>query len=68
MKGRIFDKNDQKRLADFLKRTRARFLLVLKNTGFIYGLYENCGFRILSFDNRYLYNMRAAMTAAPSTC
>ena len=54
-----FDKNDQKRLADFLKRTRARFLLVLKNTGFIYGLYENCGFRILSFDNRYLYNMRS---------
>lgn len=57
--GKDFDKNDQKRLADFLKRTRARFLLVLKNTGFIYGLYENCGFRILSFDNRYLYNMRS---------
>lgn len=57
--GKDFDKNDQKRLADFLKGTRARFLLVLKNTEFIYRLYEDCGFRILTFDNRYLYNMRS---------
>ena len=57
--GKDFDKNDQKRLADFLKGTRAQFLLVLKNTEFIYGLYEDCGFRILNFDNHYLYNMRS---------
>ncbi len=56
--GREFDRDDQKRLADFLKGTKARFLLVIKNTAYIYSLYQE-GFRILSFDNRYLYNMRS---------
>lgn len=57
--GKDFDKNDQKRLADFLKTTEARFLLVIKNTEYIYGLYEDSGFRILTFENHYLYNMRS---------
>ena len=57
--GKDFDKNDQKRLADFLRGTRAKFLLVLKNTAYIYRLYEDSGFRILTFDNHYLYNMRS---------
>ena len=56
--GREFDRDDQKRLADFLKGTKARFLLVIKNTAYIYSLYQE-GFRIFSFDNRYLYNMRS---------
>lgn len=57
--GREFDKNDQKRLADFLKQTKAQFLLVIKNTSYIYSLYCDSGLRMLSFDNRYLYNMRS---------
>lgn len=57
--GKEFDKDDQKRLADFLKNTKAQFLLVIKNTSYIYSLYCDSGFRMLSFDNRYLYNMRS---------
>ena len=57
--GKAFGKEDQKRLADFLKETKAQFLLVIKNTSYIYSLYSDSGFRMLSFDNRYLYNMRS---------
>lgn len=57
--GKEFGREDQKRLADFLRTTRAKFLLVIKNTEYIYGLYQDSGFRILTFDNRYLYNMRS---------
>lgn len=57
--GREFGKDDQKRLADYLKSTPARFLLVIKNTEFIESLYQNSGFRMLAFDNRYLYNIRS---------
>lgn len=57
--GKEFGKDDQKRLAEFLKNTKAQFLLVIKNTSYIYSLYCDSGFRMLSFDNRYLYNMRS---------
>ena len=57
--GKEFGKADQKRLADFLKNTKAQFLLVIKNTSYIYSLYCDSGFRMLTFDNRYLYNMRS---------
>lgn len=56
--GKDFDRADQKRLADFLKETKAQFLLVIKNTNYIYSLYQD-RFRMLSFDNHYLYNMRS---------
>ena len=56
--GRSFTREDQKRLASFLERTPARFLLVIKNTDFIYSLYEG-KFRILAFENKYLYNVRS---------
>lgn len=55
--GRSFTKEDQKRLANVLGQTKARFILVIKNTDFIKGLYEN-DFNILSFDNRYTCNVR----------
>lgn len=55
--GRAFTQADQRRLAAALGRTRARFLLVIKNTGFIRSLYED-RFSILSFDRTYAYNMR----------
>lgn len=57
--GNKFDRDDQRRLADFLDRTQAQFLLVIKNTDFIYSLYEPLGFRMLAFENRYLYNVRS---------
>lgn len=56
--GRAFDANDQRRLAQYLKKTPARFILVIKNTDFIYSLYQN-DFNILTFENQYAYNMRS---------
>lgn len=57
--GKAFDREDQRRLAEFLKHTKAQFLLVIKNTSYIYSLYCEENFRMLSFDNHYLYNMRS---------
>ena len=46
-----FDENDHIRLAEYCKKTEAKFMLVIKNTSFIYKLYEE--FRIDSFDKKY---------------
>lgn len=56
--GKSFTKKDQERLANALKRTEAKFILVIKNTDYIYGLYEK-DFNILSFDKQYTYNVRS---------
>lgn len=56
--GRDFTKSDQERLANFLLKTAAQFILVIKNTDFIYSLYKD-KFNILSFDNQYTYNVRS---------
>ena len=57
--GNQFRQEDQVRLARCLARTKAQFLLVIKNTDFIYELYEPLKFRMLSFENRYIYNVRS---------
>ena len=57
--GRDFTKNDQKRLAEILYETKAKFLLIIKYTDYIYSLYEHSGFQILSFDKTYTYNVRS---------
>lgn len=49
-----FDKNDQVRLANYLKHTKAKFMLIIKNTDFIYNLYKDNGFYIKKFDKKYL--------------
>lgn len=49
-----FDKNDQIRLAEYLKNTKAKFMLIIKNTDFIYNLYKDKGFYIKTFDKKYL--------------
>ena len=49
-----FGKDDQIRLANYLKKTKAKFMLVIKNTEFIYSLYKDSGFNIKSFDKKYL--------------
>ena len=56
--GKDFTKRDQERLARCLRETPAKFILVIKNTDFIYDLYKE-DFRILSFDNQYTYNVRS---------
>lgn len=56
--GRPFGKNDQARLADALRTTPAKFLLIIKNTDYIRSLYEK-DFHIHSFDKQYTYNVRS---------
>lgn len=56
--GKDFTKFDQERLAYSLRKTVAKFILVIKNTEFIYNLYEKY-FNILSFDKQYTYNVRS---------
>ena len=53
-----FNKNDQIRLSNFLKNTKAKFMLIIKNTDFIYNLYNNSGFYIKSFDKKYLVSFQ----------
>lgn len=56
--GTDFTQADQERLAHALKKTPAQFVLVIKNTDFIYSLYSK-DFTTLSFDNQYTYNVRS---------
>jgi DNA adenine methylase len=54
-----FGQRDQERLADYLlKRCPARFLLVIKNTPFIQGLYARQGLQIRSFEKKYLVSFQ----------
>lgn len=53
-----FTKDDQIRLADSLSDTSAKFILIIKQTDFIAELYAERGFKIESFEKKYLYNMR----------
>ncbi len=48
-----FGREEQERLCECLKHTPAKFLLVIKNTDFIYDLYRD-DFNITSFDKKYL--------------
>lgn len=57
--GTAFTQWDHERLADALQATPAQFILVIKNTDFIRGLYEGRGFHIRSFDKFYSYNVRS---------
>lgn len=56
--GKAFTLKDQRRLAEVLKKTKAKFILIIKNTDYIYSLYEN-HFNILCFDKTYTYNVRS---------
>lgn len=48
-----FQTNDQIRLRDVLLDIPAKFLLIIKNTDFIYNLYKDTPFEISSFDKQY---------------
>ena len=56
--GKDFTKDDQRRLAEALKKAKAKFILIIKNTDFIYSLYDGF-FNILCFDKTYTYNVRS---------
>jgi len=56
---KVFDKDDQQRLANCLLKTQARFILIIKKTPFIYDLYSHKkGINIESFEKKYLYNVK----------
>ncbi|MBP5193633.1 MAG: DNA adenine methylase, partial [Clostridia bacterium] len=50
-----FGKEEHKRLAKRIYETKAKFLLIIKNTPFIADLYDDKGFNVYSFDNKYAY-------------
>jgi DNA adenine methylase len=52
----IFDQDDQIRLANYLRKTRASFMLIIKNTDFIYSLYKD--FNIIFFNKNYLVSFQ----------
>lgn len=57
--GNKFDQSDQKRLAEFLADTPAKWLMIIKETAFISKLYsDRSKFRVESFEKNYLYNVR----------
>ena len=53
-----FDKKDQIRLAEILHNTKANVMVIIKNTEFIYNLYDSKGFNIKSFDKKYLVSFQ----------
>lgn len=52
--GNSFGKNEQIRLRDYLLNTSAKFMLIIKNTDFIFNLYKNNKFYISDFDKKYM--------------
>ena len=50
-----FTRDDQKRLADYLiNECKAKWMMIIKNTDFIYGLYDKEGVNIRTFDKEYV--------------
>ncbi len=53
--GNEFSRDDQKRLANYLIREcKGKWMMVIKNTPFIYSLYNNGKLTIKSFDKKYM--------------
>ena len=53
-----FAKKDQVRLCEYLKNTKANIMLIIKNTEFIYNLYNTKKFKIKTFDKKYLVSFQ----------
>lgn len=50
-----FTRNDQERLANFMiNKCDAKWMMIIKNTDFIFNLYNQKGLNINSFDKKYL--------------
>lgn len=51
----VFNREDQKRLANYLtKDCKAKWMMIIKNTDFIFELYNDKGLNIQTFDKKYL--------------
>ncbi|MDD2870604.1 MAG: DNA adenine methylase [Candidatus Gracilibacteria bacterium] len=51
----VFNRDDQKRLANYLiKECKAKWMMIIKNTDFIFELYNKKGLNIKTFDKKYL--------------
>ncbi len=53
-----FTQEDQQRLANFLIKTKAQWMVVIKETAFIREIYTHPKVKILTFDKSYTYNVR----------
>lgn len=53
-----FNRTHQKRLRDCLKNTKAKFMLVVKNTDMMQDLYQGHGFHLSLFDKNYMVNFK----------
>jgi DNA adenine methylase len=53
-----FTKDDQVRLRDVLLKTKAKWMLVIKETDFIRSLYSVPQCKFIEFDKTYIYNVR----------
>lgn len=53
-----FTQFDQKRLAEYLYKCKAQFMLVIKSTPFILELYKDKGFQIISFEKQYVVSFQ----------
>jgi DNA adenine methylase len=50
-----FTRKDQERLANFMiNKCEAKWMMIIKNTDYIFGLYDQKGLNINSFDKKYL--------------
>lgn len=50
-----FTRKDQERLANYLvNKCKAKWMMIIKNTDFIFNLYKNKGLNVQSFDKTYL--------------
>ncbi len=51
----VFNRDDQKRLADYLiKNCKSKWMMIIKNTDFIFDLYNDKWLNIQTFDKKYL--------------
>jgi DNA adenine methylase len=54
-----FNRHDQERLSNYLvKSCPAKWMMIIKNTDFIFNLYNNKGLNISSFDKKYLVSFQ----------
>ena len=51
-----FDRNEQIRLRNYMKNTKAKWMLIIKKTDFIYDLYKE--FNIYEYDKNYLVSFK----------
>ena len=55
--GKDFTLKDQERLRNNLLKIPSKFILIIKNTEYIYKLYKS-NFKIIPFEKKYTYNIR----------